>query len=324
MGLAFNLILPADKRFLCVGEIPELTASAIYPPQGDGLTLTDSGLDLHEFSFGACQTNHEKALDNAIASGMVTPLNPLSFEAHTFPFGAARRSAVISIDDFKRFAESLQIEVLIGHVPAASSQPNDDVTGTKTHLTIRAAASALAEKYGFNENTKNTMLAQLFGAAEKGDIVVRHPHTLLPYTPNPRRDFYELVRVPDLNEWLEKQGVEYQLDNTEQEQRGDEASEPERIKNSDEIPGKMPLREVGKLAIQAAWKIECKTKRRASAKDVMTQLQAWADAGKKSDTLIKSLPAKRAVQWLTAKGEHREYTIEACGKTLDTWHKSRQ
>lgn len=146
---------------------------------------------------------------------MVTPLNALSYEQHTFPFGDALRRAIISLDDFKRFAETLQIEVVIWDEP-----------------------------------------------------------------------------VP-------KQGA-------------------------DDIPGKPPLREVGKLAIKAAWQIERETKRRASAKTVMAQLQAWADDGKESNTLIKSLPAKRAVQWLTVKGEHREYTTEACGKTINAWHKSRQ
>lgn len=92
----------------------------------------------------------------------------------------------------------------------------------------------------------------------------------------------------------------------------------------EKIPGKLPSRSVAKLAIEAAWQIECKTKRRASAKEVMTQLQAWADAGEKSDILIKSLPVKRAVQWLTARVEHREYTTEACQETLNKWNKSRQ
>lgn len=204
MGRPFNLTLSASTKFLRVGEIPALTAKAIYPESEDNSEAQD-------FARAGCQINHEEALSKAIKSGMVTPLNPLSYEQHTLPFGDALRRAIISLDDFKRFAESLQIEVVIWDEPLPAQDTND-VAGTKTHLTIREAASALAEKYGFNENTTNTMRAQLNEAAERGDITVRHPHTLLPYIPNPRRDFYELVSVTDLNAWLKKNGADYQID----------------------------------------------------------------------------------------------------------------
>lgn len=309
MGLPFNLTLPVNTMFLSVGHIPELTANAIYPP-------SDNDSEIQEIKRAACRDNHENALDKAIDAGTLTPLNPMSFEAHTFPFGDALRRAVISIDDFKRFAESLQIEVVIGDEPS-EARP-------KANLTIEEAASALAEKYGFSEPSKKLIQAQLFEAAKRGEIAVRCRETSLPYTPRVRRDFFEVVSVSDFNAWLKTQGVEYQLDSPEQVLHGDDIPEQERDKNTVEIPGKLPPREAGKLAIKAAWQIECETKRRASAKEVMTLLQAWADAGKESAILIKSLPSKRAVQWLTTKGEYREYTSEACGKTLATWHKSRQ
>jgi hypothetical protein len=316
MGLPFNLPLSANTKFLRVGEIPTLTAKAIHPE-------SDNDSEAQGFARAGCQINHEEALGKAIKAGMVTPLNPLSYEQHTFPFGDALRSAIISLDDFKRFAASLQIEVVIWDEPDPT-QDTDDVAGTKTHLTIDEAASALTEKYGFSESSKKLIQAQLFEAAKRGEIAVRCRETLLPYTPRVRRDFFEVVSVSDFNAWLKTQGVKYQLDSPEQVLHGDDAPEQERDKNTVEIPGKLPLREAGKLAIKAAWQIECETKRRASAKEVMTRLQAWADAGEESAILIKSLPSKRAVQWLTTKGEYREYTLEACGKTLETWHKSRQ
>lgn len=210
MGLAFRLTLPADTQFVRVGYIPELTASAIYPLSDSGLEIHDGGLDLQEFKNTVCQTQHESALNKAIDAGMVTPLNSLSYEAHTFPFGEARKNAVITIDDFKRFAETLQIEVVIE--PPAFWLASNDSAGTKAYLTIDEAASAIAKKYGLNTPTTDTMREQLSAAADNGELTVRHPHTLLPYRPDIRRNFYELVSVTDLNAWLKKQGAEYQLD----------------------------------------------------------------------------------------------------------------
>lgn len=210
MGLAFRLTLPSDTQFVCVGYIPELTASAIYTLSESGLEIPDGGLDLQEFKNTACQTQHESALNKAIDAGMVTLLNPLSFEAHTFPFGDARKRAVITIDDFKRFAETLQIEVVI-EPPAFSLAPNNSADA-KAYLTIDEAASAIAKKYGFNTPTTDTIREQLSAAADNGELTVRHPHTLLPYRPDTRRNFYELVSVTDLDAWLKKQGAEYQFD----------------------------------------------------------------------------------------------------------------
>lgn len=425
MGLAFRLTLPSDTQFVCVGYIPELTASAIYTLSDSGLEIHDGGLDLQEFKNTVCQTQHESALNKAIDAGMVTLLNPLSFEAHTFPFGDARKRAVITIDDFKRFAETLQIEVVI-EPPAFSLAPNNSADA-KAYLTIDEAASAIAKKYGFNTPTTDTMREQLSAAADNGELTVRHPHTLLPYKPDTRRNFYELVSVTHLNAWLKKQGAEYlldevltrdtqkpsltiddvtystaglnifdatealaekylldkpakdnllerlleaahrgelivrdssgfpykplhaekhyymleristddlnawleklggryRLDNSEREDSGNLPT-LERVREAGEIPGKLPRREAGKLAVKAAWQIECETKRRAGAKEVMARLQEWADNGKEPATLIKSLPDKRAVKWRTQKAGELEYDQQACATTLKKWNESRQ
>jgi hypothetical protein len=89
------------------------------------------------------------------------------------------------------------------------------------------------------------------------------------------------------------------------------------------IPGKMPYTSVGKLAINAAWKIECDTKRYASADGVMELLQKWADAGSEPATLWASKIEKRGVEWLTKAGKQKMFDIHACMKALDSWRKSR-
>lgn len=106
MALPFQLHISADIDFLPVSDVPELTARGIYP-------LSDDEPDSQVLKRAACRMNHEQALDRAIDDGQVTVLNPVSYEPHTFPLGAARQEAVMTVDDFKRFAQSLQIEVAV-------------------------------------------------------------------------------------------------------------------------------------------------------------------------------------------------------------------
>lgn len=89
------------------------------------------------------------------------------------------------------------------------------------------------------------------------------------------------------------------------------------------VPGKMPRTAMGKLAIEAAWQSELRTKRAATAKQVMKLLQEWADDGKEPENLLKSDKQNNAVIWITGKRVSKIFGIEACGKALETWQKSR-
>ncbi len=241
MALSFSLTLPADTTFISVGDIPELTAGAIYPPSDSESELTDSGFDLQELRYAACQTEHEKILDRAIDDGMVTLLNKLSFAPHTFPFGAARKRSVISIDDFKRFAAILQIAVVV-------------------------------------ENESEIMVVKIVKPKEKNAI--------------------------NQEPGIDKAGV----------------SKPKQL----EPPGKLPPVAIGKMAVKAAWEIERATNKRATTKEVMAMLQAWADNGAHPADLLESDKTNNSVLWLTAKGKKKAYDIFACEKTMETWKKSRE
>jgi hypothetical protein len=93
--------------------------------------------------------------------------------------------------------------------------------------------------------------------------------------------------------------------------------------NNVDIPGKLPKIGACKLAVEAAWEIERKKKRLATARETMEQLQEWADQGGKPDVLLRSERGSRAVVWQTTKGREKEYDLEACGKALEAWKKSR-
>ncbi|MEI7432529.1 MAG: hypothetical protein WCL27_18950 [Betaproteobacteria bacterium] len=89
-------------------------------------------------------------------------------------------------------------------------------------------------------------------------------------------------------------------------------------------PWKMPKVAIGKLAVSAAWQIECETGRAASNNAVIDRLKEWATNGKYADVLIKPVSGERAVIWLTSTGIERKYDSDTCRKTLETWRKSRK
>ena len=95
------------------------------------------------------------------------------------------------------------------------------------------------------------------------------------------------------------------------------------LASSNAMPGKLPRIAMGLLAVEAAWAIEQETKRASSAKGVMARLQEWADTGMKPETLLRSDKTKRGVYWRTSKGAEKLYDIDACGKTLESWLKTR-
>lgn len=95
---------------------------------------------------------------------------------------------------------------------------------------------------------------------------------------------------------------------------------PDTSQYSEEIPGKMPNVTGGKLAVKAAWQIECESGKRATATCVIERLKTWVDSDDYPELLEK---ISHGVKWATKKGKANSYDIDACGKTLETWNKSR-
>lgn len=89
-----------------------------------------------------------------------------------------------------------------------ASLPIDDLPN-ELGYTVRGAAIAIAREY---EVPEQAMRDRLFKAAEKGELPVIDPQTGIPYTPEVRRDFYERIRIDDLNKWFKECGVAYRLE----------------------------------------------------------------------------------------------------------------
>lgn len=89
------------------------------------------------------------------------------------------------------------------------------------------------------------------------------------------------------------------------------------------LDGKLPNTSIGKLAIKAAYEIETKLKRRATAKEVIEELRVWSKNGTFPDVLHKISHPKHGVYWITKTSKEKEYSLEACEKALKIWNESR-
>ncbi len=88
--------------------------------------------------------------------------------------------------------------------------------------------------------------------------------------------------------------------------------------NDEPLPGRLPRTAVGKLAIKAAWEIECETKRVATVHAVIAKLQTRVDTEDALTAVIKN-----GVSWMTGGLKVKDFDIDACSKALKTWHSSR-
>lgn len=97
------------------------------------------------------------------------------------------------------------------HSPAQHTGTPAPVVPASDYYTLADVAQAIAAQQGWHDGARDTLTKQMMQAASDGTLPVRHPHTDLPYAPETRRDFYELVTPADVNAWLEKQGAPYRL-----------------------------------------------------------------------------------------------------------------
>ncbi|RFU47340.1 hypothetical protein [Paraburkholderia sp. DHOC27] len=79
---------------------------------------------------------------------------------------------------------------------------------------------------------------------------------------------------------------------------------------------------ITKLALQAAWEIELAVGQFAGPDTIFRRLGTWVNTPKDGDGVLIQVTGK-AVFWAKTKGGEKEYDLEACSKTLASWHKRR-
>ncbi|SFC62271.1 hypothetical protein [Collimonas sp. OK412] len=109
----FQLEIPANKKFFTVGEIPNLTAGAIWPEP----EFNDSPSDMNKIEV---EQAHERFLSDAIDNGEVRVFDPILYLK--MPIDAEYKDTrakenLVSQMQFIEFARSLGIETRIANEP---------------------------------------------------------------------------------------------------------------------------------------------------------------------------------------------------------------
>lgn len=177
------LELPAGTGFVLFSELAHLIAKALHPVEPED--------EEYDFAYGCARVNLEEELPKAVAAKLLKVRDPLTHGLHAFPPGFVLQSAVVRVSDLRAFLADRGMGV---RVTEAGNGP--------THWTIGNAAAAIAAQEGWHEHARDTLQEQMMQAARDGTLTVRHPHTDIPYRPDPVRDFYETVTPADVNSWL--------------------------------------------------------------------------------------------------------------------------
>jgi hypothetical protein len=197
--LLFELRI-TERKFLQYGEIPILTAAAVYPLQGDEDENTEDTIYLQH---GFTRAEHERLLDEAVRRGDVTPINPLTYVFEPFNLGEIGAKRLVTFSQFRQFARSLMIDVIV--IPDGERQP---IKYGPTMI-ISDIAAHIAMQYGVNEEAITRALLQ---AGERKEIPILDPQSDLPYTPlNGIKAYWDLMAVSKVNKWFEAQEVAYRV-----------------------------------------------------------------------------------------------------------------
>lgn len=151
------------------------------------------------FSYGAARINLEMELKQAVADRVLMVRNPAGLGRHTFPVGdALQRAVLIPNLDLEPFLAERGIELRL--TPHGSGP---------VYWTLENAAAALQEQEGWHNGTRADFQDQLQEAAQRGEVVIRDPHTCLPTSSKDARTYWEYVMPADVNAWLEKMEAPY-------------------------------------------------------------------------------------------------------------------
>lgn len=102
-------------------------------------------------------------------------------------------------------------------------------------------------------------------------------------------------------------------------QKGYNTSHLQRYIDIRSLPQKMPSTGIGRVVIEVACEIEQESGSVPTDRDVMVKLRNYAQSGEKHSDVLRPSPdgyRGNGVYWITGKFKEKEFSLEACQKTL--------
>jgi hypothetical protein len=96
------LSLPAGTTHIQYSELAHLIADALWPDEGENEL---------RIKYGCARINLDGELLQAVKSGALPVKDPLTLGPHTFPFGNALLTALVTVDDLRTFIEGRDLEL---------------------------------------------------------------------------------------------------------------------------------------------------------------------------------------------------------------------
>ena len=176
-----------EGKTITVAELVHKMAKATNPDDGNLM------------NYGAARVNLAEEVKQAVNDGTLIVRNAAGLSRHTMPHGdELLRAVLIPFLDLEPFLNSHGIEL---RLTPHGSGPH--------YWTLENTAIALQAQERWHDGTRASFQDRLQEAAQRGEVVIRDPHTCLPVNSGHIRTFWQLVTPSDVNSWLEKQAAPY-------------------------------------------------------------------------------------------------------------------
>lgn len=190
------IAVPCGTKYLLFSKVPDLVAGALHPDD--------------PFRHGFAKVQLENELRQAVFAGKLELTDPTTFA----PLGLPASDALVRVDNLMDYFSGRVLFVRGDSENSDSSEIDNSPAG---YFSVREVAELIARAHEWTDAMRETLADRLMAAIESGELILRHPHTLLPDHRMTPRDFYGWLSVEDVNTFLDANKAPYRMPATQAE-----------------------------------------------------------------------------------------------------------
>ena len=204
-----TILLPIGASHVQFDELAHVIADALWPDMGEHDT---------RMSYAGARLNLEAELLLAVRSSKLPVKDPLTFGPHSFPVGAALRTALVEVGDLRAFVADRGIDV------QADSELQDILDRPESEIQVKQAPAAeapaaselcmlidvalwIAKQEGWQTSVRESFLKQMMAAAAAGKLTLYDPEIGITRLPKSQTNCPSEFTTPnEVNKWLMNDG----------------------------------------------------------------------------------------------------------------------